>query len=72
MLIDLSFPENQSYIKMREYQNKKWADERLNKGAFYLKEGKLNDAIRCCSDAIDLIPTLAEAYTLRGVVYAMK
>lgn len=66
MLVDLSFPEEQSYINMRSFQNKKWAEERLNKGVYYTKEGKYNDAIRCCSEAIELVPTFPEAYTARG------
>ena len=72
MLVDLSFPEEESYDKMRACQNKKWAEERLTKGVFYAKEGKFNDAIRCYSDAIELVPTYPEAYTARGAAFVLK
>lgn len=69
MLLDLSFPEDQSYQSMREFQNQKWAEERLNRGKYYSNEGKLNEAIRCYSEAIELVPTYPEAYTERGAAW---
>lgn len=71
MLVDLSYPEEQSYLNMRTYQNQMWAEERLQKGVYYTKEGKYNDAVRCCSAAIDLVPKYAEAYTARGAAYGV-
>lgn len=66
MLVDLSFPEDQLYSYMRDNQNHLWAEERIQKGVLYTKEGKYSDAVRCFSDAIDLCPSYAEAYTARG------
>lgn len=69
LLLDLSFPEDQSYQSMRAFQNQKWAEERLKRGKYYSNEGKLNDAIRCFCEAIELVPTYPEAYIERGAAW---
>ena len=63
---DLRFPENQNYESMRKVQNQNWAEQRLQRGVEYAKEGKISEAIRCYGDAIELVPTFAEAYTAKG------
>ena len=66
LLHDLRFPENQNYESMRKVQNQNWAEQRLQRGVEYAKEGKMSEAIRCYGDAIELVPTFAEAYTAKG------
>ena len=65
-LHDLSFPDSQNYESMRRVQNQRWAEQRLQRGVEFAKEGKLNEAIRCYSEAIELVPTYADAFTARG------
>ena len=50
-------------------QNQKWAEQRLLRGVEYAKEGKFAEAVRCYSEAIDLVPKYAEAYTARGAAF---
>ncbi|KAK8802242.1 hypothetical protein WA588_005215 [Blastocystis sp. NMH] len=63
---DFSFPPEQNYERIRAVQNQKWAEQRLLRGVEYAKEGKFAEAVRCYSEAIDLVPKYAEAYTARG------
>ena len=66
MLVDLAYPPEQSYENMRSVQNRKWGEQRLERGIEYAKEGKYVDAIHCYNEAIELVPKYAEAYTARG------
>lgn len=66
MLLDLTYPPEQSYENMRSVQNRKWGEQRLERGIEYAKEGKYVDAIHCYNEAIELVPKYAEAYTARG------
>ena len=69
---DLSVPEDQHYETMRAIQNQKWAEQRLLRGVEFAKEGKYNEALRCYSEAIELVPKYAEAYTARGAAYGIE
>ena len=66
---DFSFPPEQNYERIRAVQNQKWAEQRLLRGVEYAKEGKFAEAVRCYSEAIDLVPKYAEAYTARGAAF---
>ena len=69
LAFDLSFPESQGYETMRRAQNQEWAEQRLERGVGFAKEGKLNEALRCYTEAIELVPSFADAYTARGAAY---
>lgn len=66
LAVDLSFPESQGYEAMRRLQNQEWAEQRLERGIGFAKEGKFNEALRCYNEAIELVPKFADAYTARG------
>lgn len=70
LAFDLSFPESQGYEAMRRAQNQEWAEQRLERGVGFAKEGKFNEALRCYTEAIELVPTFADAYTARGAAYS--
>jgi tetratricopeptide (TPR) repeat protein len=69
LLHDLSFPESESYEKIRFSQNKIWAEQRLLRGVEYAKEGKFKEALKYYGESVELVPDYAEAYTARGAAY---
>lgn len=71
MLQDLSYPAEEGYQHMRSIQNRKWGEQRLERGVEHAREGRYQEAIHCYNEAIELVPKFAEAYTARGAAYSV-
>ena len=48
------------------------AEWHSNQGAYLVEESRYDEAIKECSEAIELAPDFAEAYSKRGIAYVQK
>ena len=60
------------YDTLRDEQNRKWADEKVEKGVAHYKGGRVDEAFKCYEQALGLWPRHATALVARGCLLANR
>eukprot|EP01103_Thecamoeba_quadrilineata_P002781 TRINITY_DN1266_c1_g1_i5.p1 TRINITY_DN1266_c1_g1~~TRINITY_DN1266_c1_g1_i5.p1 ORF type:complete len:561 (-),score=126.95 TRINITY_DN1266_c1_g1_i5:47-1729(-) len=64
------YKEEDFYDKLREKQNKTWAQETVARGIASAKKGEYEAAMKCYGEALQVHPSNPDAFVARGAAYA--